>query len=159
MSTIVLVHGIAQEQLAADTLESHWSPALAGGVRNHGRPDLADRLWRHSAPGDITVQMDYYGHHFLDDQAQGPSVPGELDPAGTELAEQLATAWLHAAAERASDTRDRAEASRRLAELADEPDETQGPGAAVRPVLNGLARLRGSRRWAWAWPADSSTAP
>jgi hypothetical protein len=142
MSTIVLVHGIAQEQFAADTLESHWLPALAGGVRNHGNPDLADRLWRHTAPGDITARMAYYGHHFLHDQAQGPSTPSELDPAETELAEQLATAWLHTAAEHASDTRDRAEASRRLAELGDEPDDAQGLRAAVRPAMTGVARLR-----------------
>jgi hypothetical protein len=142
MSTIVLVHGIAQEQLAADTLESHWLPALAGGVRNHGNPDLADRLWRHSAPGDITARMAYYGHHFLDDTAQGPTTPGELDPAEAELVEQLATAWLHAAANRASDPRDRTEANRKLAELTDAPDAAQGPRAAIRPAMNALARLR-----------------
>ena len=142
MSTIVLVHGIAQEQLAADTLESHWLPALAGGVRTYGNTDLADRLWRHSAPGDITVRMAYYGHHFLDHTAQGPTTPEKLDPDQTALAEQLAAAWLHAAAERASDPRDRAEANRGLAELTNEPYDAQGPRAAIRPAMNGLARLR-----------------
>ena len=31
MATIVLVHGIAQEQKSADTLEEEWLPDLAGG--------------------------------------------------------------------------------------------------------------------------------
>jgi hypothetical protein len=142
MSTIVLVHGIAQEQLAADTLESAWLPALAGGVRNHGQPELADRLWRHSAPGDITVRMAYYGQYFLDHDAQGPAGPVELDQAETELAEQLAAAWLSSAATAARDARDRAEATRHLAALTDPRDDTQGPHAALRPAINGLTRLR-----------------
>jgi hypothetical protein len=90
-------------------------------------------IWRRERCGSVI---------FLDNQAQGPSDPGELDPAGTELTEQLATAWLHTAAERASDTRDRAEATRRLAELTDEPDDAQGPRAVIRPAMNGLTRLR-----------------
>ena len=36
MATIVLVHGIAQEQKSADTLEEEWLPDLAGGVRAAG---------------------------------------------------------------------------------------------------------------------------
>jgi len=46
MTTIVLVHGIAQEQLAAPVLESDWLPALAGRVANSGNQQLADRIWR-----------------------------------------------------------------------------------------------------------------
>jgi hypothetical protein len=142
MSTIVLVHGIAQEQLSADTLESAWLPALAGGVRNHGRPELADRLWRHTAPGDLTVRMAYYGHYFLDPDAQGPAGPGDLNKAEIDLAEQLATAWLSTAAATAPDARDRAEASRHVTELTDPSDDAQGPRAALRPAINGLTRLR-----------------
>ena len=142
MSTIVLVHGIAQEHLAADLLESQWLPALAGGVRNHGNPELADRLWRHTAPGDITTRMAYYGHHFLDDQAQGPTDPAQLDPAAAELADQLGAAWLHTATAHADDTRDQATAARELAHLTDPAAPAQGPRAALRPVMNTLARLR-----------------
>ena len=36
MATIVFVHGIAQQQLPADSLEKDWIPALAGGVRKAG---------------------------------------------------------------------------------------------------------------------------
>jgi hypothetical protein len=144
MSTIVLVHGIAQEQLAADTLESQWLPALAGGVRNHGNAMLADRLWRDAAAGDLTVRMAYYGNHFINKEAQGAadSGPDDLDPAATEIAEKLADVWLHTAAQRAGDARDQAEASRRLAELTNPAPGAQGPRAAVRPAMNGLARLR-----------------
>jgi len=151
MSTIVLVHGIAQEQLAADILESQWLPALAGGVRNHGEPMLADRLWRGAAPGDLTVRMAYYGYHFIDEGTQGagggPNDLDDLDPVAIEIVEELATRWLHTAAERASDNRDRREASRQLQELpgsASDPDKDkpQGFRAAARPAMNGLARLR-----------------
>jgi hypothetical protein len=45
----VLVHGIAQEQRSADELEAKWLPALAGGLRIAGYPDLADGLW-HKGP-------------------------------------------------------------------------------------------------------------
>jgi hypothetical protein len=41
-----IVHGIDQQQKSADTLESEWLPALAGGIRNAGFPDVADQIWR-----------------------------------------------------------------------------------------------------------------
>src|SRR5437762_336624 len=46
MAAIVLVHGIAQEQRSADSLEKDWIPDLAGGIRKAGFSDLADRLGR-----------------------------------------------------------------------------------------------------------------
>lgn len=145
MSTIVLVHGIAQEQYAADTLESAWLPALAGGVRNHGRPDLADRLWRTTTPGDITVRMAYYGHYFLAPDSQGAPDPEQLDDTEIGIAEQLAAAWLATAAATAHDARDRVEAAHHLAELdqlTHPRDDAQGARAALRPAINGLTRLR-----------------
>jgi hypothetical protein len=47
VAVIVLVHGIAQEQRSADDLEAEWLPALAGGLRTAGYPELADKLWHH----------------------------------------------------------------------------------------------------------------
>ena len=44
MATIVLVHGIAQEQRSAAELETEWLPSLAGGLENAGHTPLADRL-------------------------------------------------------------------------------------------------------------------
>ena len=98
MATIVLVHGIAQEQLSASVLEMDWLPALAGGVANSGNPELADRIWHAGAPGDIDVRMAYYGAKFLTPGAQGEG-PIDLDtaplsPEAEQVAEELATVWL-----------------------------------------------------------------
>jgi len=66
MAEIVLVHGIAQEQETADTLEEKWRPALAGGVRVAGHAELADRIWRNRHRDDvIDVRMAAYGDLFL----------------------------------------------------------------------------------------------
>jgi hypothetical protein len=62
MATIVLVHGIAQEQKSADTLEEEWLPDLAGGVRTADFPEIADRLYRaRFGPGGIEARMAFYG--------------------------------------------------------------------------------------------------
>ena len=147
MATVVLVHGIAQEQFAAPVLEAKWHPALAGGVANSGDQQLADQLWRDNRPGSIEIRMAYYGKPFIDEGAQGD---GEVDldndplPAGTEeLTEQLAMAWLEAAAQAASDPTDQRTAQDELEILAGAAGQQQGPpGALVRPVLNALAGLR-----------------
>jgi hypothetical protein len=100
MPSIVLVHGIAQEQLGADTLESTWLPALASGVRTAGHPQLADLIWRAAAPGKISVRMAYYGDLFLTPGTMGVD---SLNPASAEqrdLGEQLASEWLARAADR-----------------------------------------------------------
>jgi hypothetical protein len=142
MATIVLVHGIAQEQLSADSLEAQWLPALAGGVRNSGNGALADRLWRDSRPGDISVRMAYYGSKFIADGQQGAAVAEDLDHAALDLAEELAESWLRTAAQYADDERDRREASRQLVALERGELGAQSARAALRPALNGLARLR-----------------
>lgn len=140
MATIVLVHGIAQEQAAADTLEAQWLPGLAGGVRNHGDNELADRLWRNGLPGDISTRMAFYGNQFLAKGAQGTAV-GDLDDEQLELMEQLAEEWLATAAEFAGDQRDRATAQR-LSAVPPPEAKPQGAKAALRPALNALVRLR-----------------
>ncbi|MBF6543660.1 hypothetical protein [Nocardia brasiliensis] len=140
LATIVLVHGIAQEQASADTLEAQWLPGLAGGVRNHGDLELADRLWRNGRPGDISTRMAFYGNQFLAEGAQGGAV-GDLDDAQLELMEQLAELWLATAAAHAGDQRDRLTAQRLTAVVPPEA-KPQGPKAALRPALNALVRLR-----------------
>ncbi|WP_067833870.1 hypothetical protein [Nocardia lijiangensis] len=144
MATIVLVHGIAQEQESADTLEAKWLPGLAGGVRNHGNPVLADRLWRNGLPGEISTRMAFYGNRFLTPGAQGAG-PGRVDEAQLELMEQLAKLWLTTAAEHAGDDRDR----RAAQQLTTIPEDARAMGAkaAIRPALNGLARLRWFAPW------------
>lgn len=142
MSTIVLVHGIAQEQDAADVLEAQWLPALAGGVRTSGHPGLADRLWRRDLPGEISTRMAFYGDRFLEEGAQGAGDISTLDQIGQGLAERLAVVWLGAAADRASDDRDRREASRLLNAFETGDLGAQGPKAALRPAVNALMRIR-----------------
>src|ERR1700730_3615155 len=144
MATIVLVHGIAQEQLAAAVLESTWLPALAGGVANSGDQPLADRIWRDGLRGDIDVRMAYYGTPFIDPGAQGAAdvdldtepLPDDVE----ELTEQLAMTWLEAAANSAKDPSDRRQAQNELDIIKGNVGEAQGPRAALgRPALNALA--------------------
>ncbi|MFR9751326.1 hypothetical protein ACL02S_09845 [Nocardia sp. 004] len=139
LATIVLVHGIAQQQGSADTLEARWLPALAGGVRNHGAEELADRLWRDGAPGSLSTRMAFYGNQFLAEGAQGAGT--ELDDTQLDLMEQLAAEWLTTAATHASDKRDRATAFR-LGTPPPPDAVAQGVTATLRPAINALMRLR-----------------
>jgi len=142
VAQIVLVHGIAQEQRSADELEAEWLPALAGGLRIAGYPDLADRLWRdRPAEGGIEARMAFYGSIFLQPGRMGLD-PGELTSEQQVLADQLAHVWLQRAASDASDSRRRHEAGTELARLDATPAEIQGRGAAVRSATAGLARVR-----------------
>ncbi|MEV6910179.1 hypothetical protein [Amycolatopsis sp. NPDC051071] len=138
MARIVLVHGIAQEQKSADTLEAEWLPSLAGGVRLAGDPALADDLWRDSRPG--AARMAFYGDLFLRDGQQGGA--DELTVDEWWVAEALAAEWLHNAAFSASRETDRNRARVELAHLGGLSEEYQGVRAAARPVLNALVRLR-----------------
>ena len=143
MAVIVLVHGIAQEQRSADDLEAEWLPALAGGLRNAGYPELADRLWRdRPSPGGIEARMAFYGDRFLRPGTMGVD-PGDLTGEQQALAEQLAHAWLERAAADASDPRQRTQATLELARLdTTVPAELQGTGAALRSATAALARVR-----------------
>ncbi|WP_128381936.1 hypothetical protein [Streptomyces cavernae] len=153
MSRIVLVHGMGQEQESADSLEAAWLPALAGGVRTAGQPDLADRLWRQGRPGDLECRMAFYGDLFL---AQGRMGSGQtvddLTPQQQDLAAALAVEWLRQAEERAPLEEDRDEAYRQLHALDTEAPGRMGVRASGRPVLNALARLR------WFAPAGMAFA-
>ncbi|WP_433709802.1 hypothetical protein ACQP2U_25460 [Nocardia sp. CA-084685] len=139
MATIVLVHGIAQEQYGADLLEAQWLPALAAGVRTAGFGELADQLWRGQRPGVLEVRMAFYGNAFLDPGAQGGG-----GPVGTEdeLTERIADAWLTTAADQAADQRDRLEAQRYLDNSALGTAGAQGLGRKARPAANALTKLK-----------------
>jgi hypothetical protein len=141
MAAIVLVHGIAQEQYSADLLESKWLPALAGGVRTAGFPDIADKIWR-AGPGAIEARMAFYGHLFLRPGAQGLGAE-ELSPEQAELAEQLSLEWLERAETRASNQEQRRTAATELVYLRPDPArQAQGARSAVRVAWKSLARLR-----------------
>jgi hypothetical protein len=142
MSEIVLVHGIAQEQYSADLLESRWLPALAGGVRTAGFPEVADRIWRaRGGPGGSEARMAFYGHLFLRPGAQGIE-PDELSPEQAALAEGLAVEWLERAATRASSDLERRTAEYELVDLRPGPGgQAQGVGSVVRGVWRRAASL------------------
>ena len=141
MAAIVLVHGIAQEQYSADLLESKWLPALAGGVRTAGFPDIADKIWR-ASPGAIEARVAFYGHLFLRHGAQGGGVE-ELSPEQAELAEQLSLEWLERAVTRASNEEQRRTAATELVYLRSDPArKAQGIRSMVREAWKSLARLR-----------------
>ena len=142
MAVVVLVHGIAQEQESADSLEAEWLPALAGGLRTAGYSELADQVWRsQGGPGAIDVRMAFYGDRFLRPGAQGTD-PGRLTPDAQELAEVLARAWLERAAAEPTTPRDQHTAQVELGGLDDTLGQAQGLGNAARSAAASLARLR-----------------
>src|SRR5205823_939673 len=103
MAAIVLVHGIDNQQLTHDGVEAEWLPALAGGVRLAGRPDLADRIWPpRSRPDAIECRSAYYGDLFrTPDQMGGAADLRELSPEQAAFAEEVALEWLGRIAGRA----------------------------------------------------------
>ena len=136
MAEIVFVHGIANEQLGADMLESAWRAQLAGGMRVAGHRDLADRVVRdRSAPEALDARMAFYGYLFLERGQQGADT-GEL---GAE-AQALAAEWLRNVAERSRDAEERDEASRAIASSSTE-DVAQGTGAVAGGLIRGLTRV------------------
>lgn len=142
MAEIVLVHGMAQEQETADSLEQTWLPALAGGIRTAGYGDLADRIWRnHHSEGSIDVRMAAYGDLFTTPDAQGSDDGLDaLDPEELTLAESLAAEWLNRAAGRA-DHPDHEIAVRELGFL-DPAHEAMGiKEEAVRSMINAATKL------------------
>src|SRR4051812_39963705 len=150
MSDIVLVHGIAQERLSADSLEESWLPALAGGVRIAGFADVADRIVRRpAAPAPLDTRMAFYGNLFRQPDAQGADAEVPADSA--ELAEQIGYQWLLAAAARATDTKSRSVAVEGAVEIGGQAAlaaldsgigwEMQGKGAVLRNVINAVARI------------------
>jgi hypothetical protein len=139
VAAIVLVHGIAQEQRSADTLEAEWLPDLAGGLRVAGYEELADRLWhRRGTPEEVPSRMAFYGDCFLRPGQQGTE-PEALTEEARVFAELLAQAWLERAAD-APDLRDRQEAARELQYLR-ATGQRQGPGAVMRTAIASLARV------------------
>jgi hypothetical protein len=143
MATIVLVHGIAQEQSNAAALEAIWAPALARGVANSGDQQLADRIGSDKS-GGIEVRMAFYGSLFAVRGAQGGAVDLDNEPLPADLedlTQQLAMRWLQAAATSASDPDDRLQAQHDLDVIGgDVVGEVQGlPGDFGRPALRALA--------------------
>ena len=133
MAQVVLVHGIAQEQRSADTLERNWLPALAGGIRTSGATELADAIWRNGPRRDIDIRMAFYGDLFIAHDQQGIGDPfAELSYDAAALVYELALAWLHTAAKYAVDERDRRDATQALQALHNRPTSPKA-GACYAP--------------------------
>jgi len=161
MAAIILVHGIDNQQLTPDGVEAEWLPALAGGIRRVGRPDLADRLWPPGYLDDaIKCRSAYYGDLFRTaDQQGGAADIRELAPEQATFAEGLALEWLQRIAERAE------------ASSVDRPrlgSRSTSPGTWNRSKskASGTSSDRSSRRSpaipgspgeAWPSPSDSSS--
>jgi hypothetical protein len=141
MAEIILVHGVDQQQMTADKLESEWIPALAGGVRVAGFPTIADRIWRDAAmPGGIETRMAFYGHLFLTPGQQGDD-PGDFTVEQAKLAETLALEWLNRAATQATKENIRESAGRELAYVTHQMGAEQGIGKLVRGAIGSLAKI------------------
>ncbi|WP_405627439.1 hypothetical protein OG933_15050 [Streptomyces sp. NBC_00016] len=138
MVDIVLVHGIAQEQRSADALEAEWVPALAGGVRNAGFPELADRLWRAQRPGSLDTRMAFYGNEFIRKGSQG-ATDGILIDTDDATIESLATEWLENATESCNE-RDAGNAAMELAALR-ATGESQGLRSGAVLAVRGIDRI------------------
>src|SRR4051794_17516350 len=142
MAAIVLVHGIDNEQLTPDGVEAEWLPALAGGLRLAGRPDLADRLWPpRSRPDAIECRSAYYGDLFrTKDRKGGAADLRELTPEQADSADGLALEWLGRIAERAPASSAEGAQARFALDLARDPDraKTQGRGGIIRRILKTL---------------------
>lgn len=142
MAEIVLIHGIAQEQETADSLEKDWIPALAGGIRVAGFPELADRISRsRNGEESVDIRMAAYGDLFLTSGAMGSDEDlDELDAAQLALAEALAGEWLIRAAERAEHP-DHDTAVLELGFL-DPAHEVQGWQAQIgRPMISAATQI------------------
>jgi pimeloyl-ACP methyl ester carboxylesterase len=140
MATIILVHGINQQQQSASILESQWLPALAKGVLAAGFPEIASGIWRTpGGPGNVSVRMAFYGNLFVRPGAMGTSPPDGLS---SELAEELALEWLRRCAMRVSNENNRLMAETELAYLHPGPDgEAMGVRSSMRVAWKSLARF------------------
>jgi hypothetical protein len=142
MADVVLIHGIDQQQKSADLLEKDWLPALAGGVRTAGFPDIADCIWRaQRGLGVIEARMAFYGHLFLVPGQQGDA-PVALTTNQQAFARNLALEWIGRAATRASNPREKSTAQRELGAVRGELGVEQGMGELYRNIINRLTQIR-----------------
>lgn len=142
LATVVLIHGIGQQYLSADSLEAEWIPALAGGVRTSGFGAIADQLRAPIGSKEgISSRMAYYGDLFLDPETQGGWTEAQL-LAQYQIMESLALEWLQRAALRSSDPVTKLQAQRELAYLSSEhATDEQGIRSIARSAVRSLARV------------------
>jgi hypothetical protein len=131
MSEIVFVHGIAKEQLTADTLEQEWRTQLAGAVRIAGDGALADRI----RGGEVRCRMGFYGNYFLRPGGQGGAV------AEGAMVDELTKEWLRNVAARSLDEYERDDARRAVGGYRLGAEGAQGTGAVLGWAIRTLSRV------------------
>ncbi len=161
MAYVVLVHGIAHEQLTPDGVEAEWLPALAGTVRLAGRQDLADRIWPPRSRTDaIDVRMGFYGDLFSPTDQQGAANGlADLSTEQARLAEAFGREWLTRIAGRARAGTPDAEQAQLALNLIRDPSQSQGVPNVLREIIRGCPGTDGSPRSACAWRNALSCAP
>lgn len=134
MATIVLVHGIGQENKEAEWLRDTWLGALREGLTKAGQSELASQL----DPRQIV--MAYYGSLFRPQRAgaMGSEAVDCLPPEGAEIAEQLAEEWINRAANRAEREDYRRDGKRAL-QLLKVPPAGATPMGVRNPVRRAVA--------------------
>jgi hypothetical protein len=135
MATIALLHGINQQHRSADELEAEWIPAIAGGVRKAGFPDIADDIRSRT----IETRMGFYGYRFRKLEVQGSGFE-EASIGGRELTEQLALEWLRRL-EASPNERIRRAAQRELVAFSQHELPRQGLGNTARAATRALVRV------------------
>jgi hypothetical protein len=138
MASIVLVHGIAQEQRSDIELENEWLPSLAGGVANAQHHELADRLWPIRQDGPRVARMAFYGQKFLTPDQAGPD--SALSPEHLETASEIGLEWLTNALD-STKAQDAGNAQLELEALAADGTDLQGIGAVGSRVIAALDHL------------------
>jgi hypothetical protein len=132
VAQVVLVHGIGQQGSTAHEQLGCWLPSIVEGIRHSGHPAAGDVAAVLAPMASGAVIAAFYGDLFLRDGLQGGQ---ELaDPEAGAVAEALALALLHSAAQQA-DPRVQAEARSILRQTDPSQAGAQGPLAAARGAM------------------------
>lgn len=142
MATIVLVHGIAQEQRGAELIAATEAiPALVSGIENaiaelapndRVRYEALTKRIRGRDP-EVDVAVAFYGAEFLK--------PRIVNDDEKRFRDDLALAIMERARDDSSRERARAAAARELQEVV-ATGEAQGPGRVLGAVIERIGRCR-----------------
>lgn len=147
MSAIVLVHGIAQEQLGSAQIAVNAVAALADGIQNAAKvmpteeararlERLAKRILDHDR--EVGVAVAFYGSAFLK--------PRIVDDDEKRFKDDLALAMMKRARDDSSRKRTSDVAKRELQGI-EATGEAQGPGRVLGAVMERLGRIPGIADW------------
>jgi hypothetical protein len=152
VGAIVLVHGIAQEQLGAEQIATEAVAALVDGIQNAAQEmpteerARLERLARRIRERDreVEVAVAFYGSAFLK--------PRTDDDDEKRFKDDLALAMMKRARDDSSRKRTRDVAAKELQEV-EATGEAQGPGRVLGAVFARLGRIPGIADWVMAGAA------